>query len=90
MVENVEIFLPVKFIEFCTSVSEGILKMSQLSNQRPGRHLGCLIGLKNTNLVEDFDILLPVVQFCSLVSAETSNMSKLIRGWGSHLGFRLA
>ena len=41
------------------SVSDGILKMSQLSNERPGRHLGCLIGLKNTNLVEDFDILLP-------------------------------
>ena len=30
------------------------------TNQRPGGHLGFPISLKNTNLVEDVEILLPV------------------------------
>ena len=47
-----------------------------------------LIGPKNTNLVEDFEILLPVefVEFRSAVS-EKSKMSQPIRGQGGHLVF---
>ena len=46
-----------------------------------GGHLVIPIAKKNTNLVEDVQILLPVV------SEEKSKMSQPIRGQGSHLVF---
>ena len=47
------------FVEFCSAVSEEKSKMSrQIRGQ--GGHLVFPTGPKNTNLVEDFDILLPV------------------------------
>ena len=47
------------FVEFRSAVSEKKLKMSSPIRGQ-GRHLVFLIGLKNTNLVEDVEILLPV------------------------------
>ena len=52
-----------------------------------GSHLVFPIGPKNTNLVEDVDILLPVVEFHSAVSEEKSKISQPIRGQGGHLVF---
>ena len=51
-----------------------------------------LIGPKNTNLVEDVEILLPVnfVEFCSAVLSEKSKMSQPIRGQGGHLVFPIS
>ena len=47
------------FVEFYSSVSEEKLKMSQQVIGRGG-HLVFPIHLKNTNLVEGIDILLPI------------------------------
>ena len=47
------------FVEFPSAVSEKKSKMSQPIKGR-GSHLVFLIGPKNTNLVEDVEILLPV------------------------------
>ena len=54
-----------------------------------GGHLVFPIGPKNTNLVEDVEILLPssFVKFHSAVSEEKSKMSQPIRGQGGHLVF---
>ena len=62
--------------------------MTQLIRGQGG-HLVFTIGPKNTNLVEDIRILLPVnfVEFCSAVSEEKSKMSQPIRGQGGHLVF---
>ena len=51
-----------------------------------GGHLVFPIGPKNTKLVEDIEILLPVkfVEFRSAVSEEKSKMSQPIRGQGGH------
>ena len=46
-------------LNFCSAVSEEKLKMSQPIRGQRG-HLVFLICLKNTNLVEDVEILLPV------------------------------
>ena len=46
------------FVEFRLVVSEEKLKMSQPIRGQAD-HLVLLIGLKNTNLVEDVEILLP-------------------------------
>ena len=55
------------FVEFCSVVSEEKSKMSQPIRGQAG-HLVFPIGLKNTNLVEDVEILLPVkflwIPFC--------------------------
>ena len=59
LVENVEILLPVSFIEFRSGVSVEKSKMSQPIRARGG-HLVFLIDMKNTNLVEGFEVLLPV------------------------------
>ena len=52
-----------------------------------GGHLVFPIDPKNTNLVEDVEILLPVKfrEFRSAVSAKKSKMSEPIRGQGGHL-----
>ena len=47
------------FVEFCSAVSEEKSKMSQPIRGQGG-HLVFPIGPKNTNLVEDVEILLPV------------------------------
>ena len=56
-----------------------------------GGHLVFPIGRKNTNLVEDVEILLPVnsgfVEFRSAVSEKKSKMCQPIRGQGGHLVF---
>ena len=53
-----------------------------------GCHLVFLICLKNTNLVEDVEILLPVnIEIHAGVSEEKSTMSLPIKGCGSHLVF---
>ena len=49
----------LSFVEFRSAVSEEKLKMSQPIRDRGG-HLDFPIGPKNTNLVEDVEILLPV------------------------------
>ena len=59
LVEDVEILLPISFVEFRSTVSEEKSKMSQPIRGRGG-HLVFMIGPKNTNLVEDIEILLPV------------------------------
>ena len=64
------------------------------ANQRPGRPSCFPISPKNTNLVEDVEILLPVTdrpgrQFYSAVT-EKSKMSQPIRGWGGHLVFPIS
>ena len=48
------------FAEVLSTISEEKSKMSQPIRSQ-GRHLIFLIGLKNTNLVEDIEILLPVM-----------------------------
>ena len=73
------------FVEFHSAVSEEKLKMSQPIRGQ-GRHFVFPIGPKNTNLVEDIEILLPV-KFCSVVSEEKSKMSQPIRGQGGHFVF---
>ena len=50
---------PSCFFKFRSAVSEKKSKMSQPIRHQ-GSHLVFLIGLKNTNLVEDIEILLPV------------------------------
>ena len=62
LVEDVEILLPVNFVEFRSTVSEEKSKMSQPIRGQGG-HLVFPIRPKNTNLVEDVKILLPV-KFC--------------------------
>ena len=54
-----------------------------------GGHLVFPIGSKNTNLVEDVEILLlsSFVEFRSALSEEKSKMSQPIRGQGGHLVF---
>ena len=49
----------LSFVEFCSAVSEEKSKMSQPIRGQGG-HLVFPIGPKNTNLVEDVKILLPV------------------------------
>ena len=49
----------LSFIEFHSAVSEEKSKMSQPIRGQ-GHHPVCPIGPKNTNLVEDVEILLPV------------------------------
>ena len=76
------------FVEFHSAVIEEKSKMSQpISGQ--GGHLVFPIGPKNTNLVEDVEIFLPVlssfVEFRSEVPEEKSKMSQPIRGQGGHL-----
>ena len=58
-VEDVEILLHASFVEFCSAVSEEKSKMYQ-QIRGEGGHLVFPIGPKNTNLVEDVEILLPV------------------------------
>ena len=72
-------------VEFRSAVSEEKSKMSQSIRDQSG-HLVFPIGPKNTNFVEDVEILHPVsfVKFCS---EEMSKMLKPIRGRGSHLVF---
>ena len=57
-----------------------------------GSHLVFPIGPKNTNLLEEIEILLPVkyVEFRSAISEKKSKMSQPIRGQGGHLFFRPA
>ena len=62
-----------------------------------GGHLVFLIGQKNTNLVEDVEILLrknkilsSFVEFHSAVSEDKSKMSQPIRGQGGHLVFPIS
>ena len=59
LVEDIEILLSVKIVEFCSALSEKKSKMSQ-PIRGWSSHLFYPIGLKNTNLVEDVEILLPV------------------------------
>ena len=59
LVEDFKIWLPVKFVEFCSGVSGEKSKMSQPIRGQGG-HFVFPIGPKNTNLVEDVEILLPV------------------------------
>ena len=59
LVEGFEILLPIKFVEFWSSVSEEKSKMSRPIRDQGG-HLVFSIGPKNLNLVEGFEILLPV------------------------------
>ena len=77
LVEDVEIFLPVKFRWIPLSSLAEKSKMSQPIRGQGG-HLVFPIGPKNTNLVEDVDILLPVkfrwILFCSF-SGEVENVS---------------
>ena len=47
------------FVEFCSAASAEKSKMSQPIRGQGG-HLGFPIDPKNTNLVEDVEILLPV------------------------------
>ena len=65
------------FVEFRSAVSEEKLKMSQPIRAQGG-HLVFPIGPKNTNLVEDVEILLPV-KFCwipfSSFRGEVENVS---------------
>ena len=58
-------------------------------NQRSGRPSIFPIGLKNTNFVEDIEILLPVKfrEFRSGVSKKKSKMSQPIRDQSGHLVF---
>ena len=58
-VKDVEILLPMSFVEFRSAVSEEKSKMSQPIRGQ-GCHLVFLIDPKNTNLVEDVEVLLPV------------------------------
>ena len=51
--------LMLSFVEFCSAVSEEKSKMFQPVRGRGG-HLVFAVGPKNTNLVEDVEILLPV------------------------------
>ena len=62
--------------------------MSQPTRGKGG-HLVFPFGPKNTNLLEDVEILLPVKfhQFRSAVSEKKSKMSQPIRGQGGHLVF---
>ena len=74
------------FVEFYSSVSEEKLKMSQPIRSQGG-HLVFPIGPKNTNLVEDVEILLPVKFRWILFSGfrgEVENVSANQRpGWPS-------
>ena len=90
LVEDVEILFSCflsSFVEFGSLFSEGKSKMFQ-SIRGQGGHLVIPIGPKNTNLVEDVEILLPVkvfVEFRSAISEQKSKMSQPIRGQGGHL-----
>ena len=74
------------FVEFCSAVSEKKSKMFQPIRDRDG-HLVFPIGPKNTNLVEDVEILLPVKFHWILFSGfrgEVENVSANQRpGWPS-------
>ena len=91
LLEDVEIFLPVKFRWIPFSSSEEKSKMSQPIRGQGG-HLVFPIGPKNTNLVEDVEIFLPVkfrwIPFSG--SEEKSKMSQPIRGQGGHLVFPIS
>ena len=63
--------------------------MSQPIKGQGGHLLVFPIGTKNTNLVEEVEILLPIVEFCSAVSEEKSQMSQPIKGLGDHLVFTI-
>ena len=56
------------------------------ANQRPGFPFCSFDRRENTNLVEDVEILLPIVEFRSTV-LEKSKMSRSIRGRCSHFVF---
>ena len=74
------------FVQFRSAVSEEKSKISQ-SIRGQGGHLVFPIGQKNTNLVEDDEILLPV-KFRSIPFSGFRGeveMSQPIRGQGSHL-----
>ena len=60
-----------------------------MSQPIKGRGSHFFIGPKNTHLVEDLDILLPIkfVEFRSVVSEKKSKMSQPIWGRGGHLVF---
>ena len=62
--------------------------MSQ-QNRRQGDHLVFLIGSKNTNMVEDVEILRPVKFRWILFSGFKGEVGQ-IRGQGSHLVFLIA
>ena len=77
LVEDIEIFSPVKFCWIPFSSFRG--KVENVSaNQRPGGHLVFPMGPKNTKLVEDVEILL-LVKFrwipCSRFRGEVENVS---------------
>ena len=57
VIEDVEILVPVNFVEFNSSVSEEKPRMSAI--QKPGGQLVFPIGRTNTSLAEDVKILLP-------------------------------
>ena len=79
------------FVEFYSTVSEEKLKMSQQIIGQGG-HFVFPIHLKNTNLVEGVEILLPIKfrRIPFTVSEEKSKMSQPIRGQGSHLVFPIS
>ena len=57
-----------------------------------GGHLVFQISLKNTNLVEDVEILLPVkffIEFPSAVPEEKSKITQQIRGQIGHIVFQI-
>ena len=70
------------FVEFHLGFSEEKAKISQPIRGQ-GCHLVFPIGPKNTNLVEDVEILLPV-HFCWILSREVKNVSANQR-LGGHL-----
>ena len=78
------------FVEFRSLASEEKSKMSQPIRGQGG-HLVFPIGPKNTNLVEDVEILFlsSFVEFRSAVSEEKSKISQPIRGQGGHLVFSI-
>ena len=72
-IEDVQILLLSSFVEFHTAVAEKS-KMSQPIKGRVG-HLCFSISLKNKNLVENVEILLPVnKEFCSAIAEEKLKM----------------
>ena len=90
LVEEVEIFLSVKFcwILFCGFRGE-VENIS--ANQRLGRPSWFFFSIdpKNPNLVVDDKISLPF-KFCSAVSEQKSKMFQTIRDQGGHLVFPIS
>ena len=76
------------FVEFRSAVWEEKSKMSQPIRGQ-GSHLAFPIGPKNTNLVKDIDILLPVNWLWIPFSSSRGKVGKSqpIRGQGGHLVF---